>query len=181
MNHWLRSLSLLAFSVSTLLCAEWSAPVEVQHELKPVVTYKAKVEGDLLIINAKVEPGWHTFTIDNEKRAAEKLAGKKSLGIDQPTMFKLDSNLELAGPWHQSQPKDFSKPQLRWYSFGFEKEVTFAAKVQRKGAGPAQIGVRGQACSDTTCKNIDVTISVPLSGSPQETASIKLENLVPVK
>ena len=73
---------------SAALAAEWSAPVHVLHELKPCVTYRAKIDGDLLVVQAAIQPGWHTFAIDNERRAAEKLAGKPSLGIDQPTVLR---------------------------------------------------------------------------------------------
>ena len=103
--------------------------------------------------------------MDNKLRAQEKLAGKRSLGIDSPTEIVFAEGLELDGPWYQSVPKDLSKPELRWYSWGFEGQALFVAKVRRVGAGLASIAVRGQACSDTTCKNIDLTISVPLGGS----------------
>ena len=46
------------------------------------------------MIQASLQPGWHTFTIDNEKRAAEKLAGKPSIGIDQPTQIKVSKGLD---------------------------------------------------------------------------------------
>ena len=69
------------------------------------------------------------------------------------------------GPWYQSVPKDLSKPELRWYSWGFEGQALFVAKVGRLGAVPANLAVRGQACSDAICKNIDLTISVPLGGN----------------
>ena len=58
--------------------------------------------------------------MDNRIRAEEKLAGKKSLGIDHPTEIKVSGGLEVEGPWHQTNPKDFSRPELRWFSWGFE-------------------------------------------------------------
>lgn len=167
-------------SASLLVAGDWSAPVDVLHELKPVVTYRAKLEGDLLVVKAHVQPGWHTFVMDNERRAAEKRAGKPSLGIDQPTQFKFDNALTLVGPWRQSPPKDFSKPELRWYSWGFEKEAVFAARVKTNSGGAATIGIRGQACSDTTCKNIDVSLAVPIGGSAASGAKLDLQGLVEV-
>jgi hypothetical protein len=166
---------ILAMMMMTL-AGDWSAPADVLHELKPVVTYRAKLDGDMLVIEAALQPGWHTFAIDNESRAAERRKGKPSLGIDQPTQIKLASGLELTGPWYQSSPQDFSKPELRWFSFGFEQKAIFAAKVHRAGAGAAQIGIRGQACTATTCKNVDVSLSVPVSNS--KTTSIDLKTLV---
>jgi hypothetical protein len=118
--------------------------------------------------------------MDNKLRAQEKLAGKRSLGIDGPTEIVLTQGLELAGPWYQSVPKDLSKPELRWFSWGFEGQTLFAAKVRRVGAGPASVAVRGQACSDAICKNIDVTISVPLGGNAVK-ADIDLKSLVQVR
>jgi hypothetical protein len=149
----------------------------VLHELKPCVTYRAKWEGDFLVIEAALKPGWHTFAIDNEQRAAEKRAGKPSLGIDQPTQLTPNGGLELAGPWYQSPPKDFSKPQLRWYTFGFENQATFAAKMRRSESGPLQVAIRGQACTETTCKNIDVALSVP-PGPAKGPATLDLKSLV---
>ena len=166
---------------SRLLAGDWSSPVDVLHEMKPVVTYRAKLDGDILVVKADVQPGWHTFVMDNERRAAEKRAGKPSIGIDQPTQFKFDSGIALVGPWRQSPPKDFSKPELRWFSWGFEKEAVFAAKVRKNSNGPATIGIRGQACSDTTCKNIDVSVAVPLSGAPASGAHLDLQTLVEVR
>lgn len=158
------------FAITTAFGAEWGAPVDVTHELKPAVTYKARIAGDVLVIHATVHPGWHTFAIDNEKRAAEQLGGKKSIGIDQPTVIKVQG-AEITGAWYQSEVKDFSKPALRWYSFGFENKAVFATKV--KGGGPATLNVRGQACSDTTCKNIDVTLTAPSGGAPFDLATLK--------
>lgn len=162
--------------------AEWSEPVHVLHETKPCVTYRAKLDGPLVVIEAAIQPGWHTFAIDNERRAAERRGGKPSLGIDQPTQITLENGLEVAGPWHQPQPADFSKPELGWYSFGFEKHAVFAARVRRTGAGPARIGIRGQAClGDSVCKNIDVTLALPVAGASGPKPALDLKSLVPVR
>ena len=161
-----------------MAAGDWSAPAEVLHELKPVLTYRARIDGSYLIVDAAIEPGWHTFAIDNEQRAREKLAGKASLGVDQPTRFSVSNGLEVVGPWYQLQPEDFSKPQLRWYSWGFEKQAVFAAKVRRAGAGPAEVGIRGQACTDKTCKNIDVSLRVAVPASLAGTAPAALKSMV---
>jgi hypothetical protein len=172
--------TLILGAALAVAAADWSAPVDVLHELKPCVTYRAKVDGDLLVVEAAIQPGWHTFTIDNEQRAAEKLAGKPSIGIDQPTQIKLEKGLEFVGPWYQSPPKDFSKPALRWYSWGFENKALFVGKIRRTGSGPAQLGIRGQACTESTCKNIDVSLSVP-SGSSKTPSTVDLKTLVQVR
>lgn len=174
-------LAMIFACASVMLAAEWSAPVDVLHEMKPCVTYRARVEGDTLVVQASLQPGWHTFTIDNERRAAEKLAGKPSLGIDQPTQIRVSKGLELVGGWYQSPPKDFSKPDLRWYSWGFEQQAVFAAKVRPVGQGPAHIEVRGQACTETTCKNVDVSLTVPLAGTDKGSPAVDLKTLIQVR
>lgn len=141
-----------------LLAAPAGEPAQVLHEMKPVVTYRARLAGEWLVVEAALAPGWKTFAIDNERRADQRRAGKPSLGIDQPTQIALGKTLEAAGPWHQLPPKDFSKPQLRWFTFGYQDRAVFAAKVRRAGKAPYTAQIRGQACTDTTCKNIDVTV-----------------------
>jgi hypothetical protein len=159
----------------------WSAPVEVRHDDNLCLAYRARIDGDYLVIQATIQPGWHTFSMDNRRRAEEKLAGRKSLGIDHPTEFNLTTGLDLAGSWYQTPPADFSKPELRWFSWGFEKQAVFAARVRRKGAGPVEVGVRGQACTDSVCKNIDVAIPVQTPGALKAPASeLKLDRLVKV-
>jgi hypothetical protein len=174
-------LALLA-GAACLLAAEGPA-AEVRSDDTLCLTYHAKLDGSYLVIRAAIESPWHTFALDNKKRVEEKLAGKKSLGTDQPTEFTVTGGLELAGPWLQTEPKDFSRPALRWFSYGFERQAVFAAKVRRTGVQPLRIAVRGQACTDTICKNIDAAMTVPttgakLAGDPTE---IKLSDLIPVR
>ena len=139
--------------------ADWSKPVDVMHDDKPCISYRAKVTGGHVLVEARLEPGWHTFTLDNDKRAAEKLAGKKALGVDKPTSIGLQG-VETTGAWLQSEPKDFSQPEIRMFTWGFEKQALFAAPVKRT-EGPVQIRIRGQACTEAVCKNIDVTLALP--------------------
>mgnify|MGYP003577355215 CR=1 FL=1 len=173
-----KAMALTAALAVTIPAAEWSEPVHVLHELKPCVTYRARVDGEFLIIQASLQPGWHTFTVDNEQRAAEKLAGKPSIGIDQPTQIKVSNGLETAGPWHQSQPRDFSKPELRWFSWGFEDQAVFAAKMRRSQGEAAEVQIRGQACTDKVCKNVDVSLNVLVPAAFPSGAGIDLKTLV---
>jgi hypothetical protein len=159
---------------------DWTSSVEVRHDVQKCVSYRARLTGDFLVIQATHEAGWHTYAMDNKLRAQEKLTGKRSLGIDSPTEIVFAEGLELDGPWYQSVPKDLSKPELRWYSWGFEGQALFVAKVRRVGAGPASLAVRGQACSDAICKNIDLTISFPLGGSASK-SDIDFKRLVQVR
>jgi hypothetical protein len=159
--------------------SDGSVAVEVRQDETLSLTYRARLEGEYLVVRAAVEPTWHTFAMDNQKRADEKLAGKPSLGIDRPTSIAVTGGLAVAGPWLQSEPKDFSKPELRWFSWGFEKQAVFAAKVKRGAGAAGKIAIKGQACTETVCKNIDVSMSLP-AGKPAAT-SFSTAGLVQVR
>jgi hypothetical protein len=178
---FLAAIGLLA-GACTAEAADWTQPAEVLYDLKPRVSYRAALTGDLLMIQVTHEPGWHTVAMDNQRRVAEKLGGRQPLGVDTPTEIKLLHGLQLAGPWHQSPPKDFSRPELELFTWGFEGQAMFAAKVRRTGAGPAQIAVGGQACTDTICKKFDLELALPLpAASAQAAPAADLKNLVPVR
>lgn len=181
LNKWIAVTALLAMGVAPP--QGWTPAVEVRHVETLCVSYQARLDGAFLVVRVLVEPGWHTFAMDNKVRAEEKLAGKQSLGIDRPTEITLTGGLQVAGPWYQSAPKDFSRPELRWFSWGFENQAVFAAKVPRSSAVPTRISIRGQACTETICKNIDVTISLsPRNVRPDSSPSdVNLNNLVQVK
>jgi hypothetical protein len=132
-----------------------------------------------LVVRATVGAGWHTFAMDNKKRAEEKLAGKQPLSIDRATEITPVAGVTVAGPWLQSAPKDFSRPELRWFSWGFERQAVFAAKAQGTGAA-ARVRLQGQACTETICKNVDVTISVP-GGKAAGAAEVDLKDLVALR
>ena len=181
-NRTLLSAILLFFllSAGVIRGGDWSNPVDVRHDVQKCVSYRARLSGDFLVVQATHELGWHTYAMDNKLRAQEKLAGKRSLGIDSPTEILLPEGMELDGPWYQSVPKDLSKPELRWYSWGFEGQALLVAKMKRVGGAPANVAVRGQACSDAICKNIDLTISIPLGGSTSK-SEIDFKTLVQVR
>ena len=174
-------IKLLMLILGIAHAAEWSNAVEVRHEENLCVSYQARLDGPFLVVRATLESGWHTFAMDNKQRAEEKLAGRRSLGIDHPTEIVLTGGLAAVGPWYQSPPKDFSRPELRWFSWGFERQAVFVTKIRRSRAGPARIAIRGQACTETTCKNIDVTMSLPLVGTDTDPSGIDLKNLVHVR
>jgi hypothetical protein len=154
------TLALLLLAAVGARAADWSPPVEVRHDDEVAVSYQAKLDGAFLVVRAALAPGWHTFAMDNQKRANEKLAGKTAISVDRETEI-VPAGLEIAGPWYQSAPKDFSHPELRWFSWGFEGQALFAAKIRRSPSRPATLKLRGQACTATICKNIDVAIALP--------------------
>jgi hypothetical protein len=137
---------------------DWGPAAQVIHDDDIAIAYQARVDGQWLVVRAKVGPGWHTFAMDNKRRADEKLAGKPALSVDRATEIAAEG-IAVEGPWYQTPPKDFSRPELRWFSWGFENEAVFAAKVRKAGAG--KLTVKGQACTETVCKNIDVAVTVP--------------------
>jgi hypothetical protein len=162
---------------------DWSAAVEVRHEDELCVAYQARLDGGFLVVRAAVGSGWHTFAMDNKQRAEEKLAGKPPLSIDRSTEITPATGLKTVGPWYQSPPQDFSRPELRWFSWGFDRQALFAVKIRRLGAATARLALRAQACTQTICKNIDVTLALPLANSNRQAgpSSIDFKTLVQVR
>jgi len=165
-----------------MTAAEWSKPAEIVVDDTICATYRARMDGSgHVVVQLTLAEGWHTFAMDNQIRANEKLAGKKAIGMDKPTSFAVTGGLTVEGPWMQPALKDFSKPELRIYSWGFEKQALFAAKAKRNGNEPAaQIAIQGQACTETICKNISTTVDVDLA-SPAGPAEPALSALTPVR
>jgi hypothetical protein len=157
--------------------ADWSRPAEVRHEDALVISYTARLDGPYLVVRANIVQGWHTFALDNVQRVEEKLDGKPALSMDHSTEISV-TGVQVEGPWHQSPPKDFSRPELRMFSFGYDRDAVFAAKVRRGGAASAKLRIRGQACTETLCKNIDVPLTVALPAKPATAAEVKLRELV---
>ena len=90
-----RRTAVKAMIVLAVACAEatragdWTGAVEVRHDFKRCVSYRARWDGEFLVVQATHEAGWHTYAMDNKQRAEEKLAGRESLGIDGPTEIRL--------------------------------------------------------------------------------------------
>jgi hypothetical protein len=162
----------------TALAADWSQPVEVRHDDSLSISYQARFDGPYLVVRATLGQGWHTFALDNQKRAEEKLAGQPALSVDQPTVIKPVEGLTIDGPWYQTPPKDFSRPQLRWFSWGFDREAIFAAKARRTAAGAGHVTIRGQACTEKICKNIDVSLTVPAAKTAAG-PELNIQDLIP--
>ena len=69
----------------------------------------------------------------------------------------------MEGGWLQPELRNFSKPELRIFSWGFEKEALFAAKVKKTGSEKvARIGIKAQACTETICKDISKELELDL-------------------
>lgn len=149
----------------TLLAGEWSKPVLVEHDDRPAVAYRARWDGTHVLVEVTPEPGWHTFAMDNRQRHEEKLAGKPSLGVEKSTSIAVEGGLAVTGGWRETPPEDFSKPELRIFTFGFSKRALFAAPAKKTGDGPAAVTVKGQACKASVCLNVNVTVEVSVTGA----------------
>ena len=157
---------LLLAASSMLHAGPWSA--EAQAEARDgtvLVACRSRLAGDHLLVELRARDGWHVYAMDNEQRAKKALAGKMSLGVEQNTEIVVASGLRVVGDWHQSAPEDFSQPELRWYSYGFEGTSLFAAKVEREDAEFATVQVRAQACDSASCVSVDAELQVDLRGN----------------
>src|SRR3954466_3380405 len=98
----IRGLGLLACAAGWLSAGNWSTPVEVRHEDALCVSYEARLDGPYLVVRTTVGPGWHTFALDNQRRAKEKRAGQPALSSDRATEIKPVSGLATTAPWYQT-------------------------------------------------------------------------------
>lgn len=177
----------LAMAVSGMLvCAgpaanagEWSKSVSVGRSGSNCVTYRARLQQDWLVIEAKHAADWHTYAMDNRQRALQKLNGEDPLGMELPTEISIGEGLKPVGKWHQTKPADFSKPELGWYSWGFSKTSVFAVRVKQLDKPQTTISIRGQACDAKSCLGVDVSLALALS--PSTTAGPKVDTSKLVK
>jgi len=170
-------LILLAYAA---YAAEWSQPVEVRHDDELAISYNARIDGPYLVVRATVGAGWHTFALDNVKRVVEKLDGTPALSMDRSTEIDV-KGVDVESPWRQSPPKEFSRPELRMFAFGYDRQAIFAARIRRAGAASAQLRIRGQACTETVCKNIDVPVTVAVPAKLGVSSETKPDELVPAR
>jgi Disulphide bond corrector protein DsbC len=157
----------------------WTPTVAAMRRTLKVASFRARLAGDVLLIEVTHEPGWHTYALDNLERAKKK-AGEPPLGIEKSTQIKISGGLKVAGRWRQSPPKDLSQPEIKWFTWGFEGTALYAVKVERSGdAKEALITINGQACKATTCAMIDdLEIRLPLDSGSLEQNSFDLASLV---
>jgi hypothetical protein len=165
----------------------WSKAAEVRDGSQSVVRFQARIDCDYLVVRAIHEKEWHTYAMDNQARGTKALQGRKSLGIEQGVEIKVKSGLILDDHWLQSRPRDLSKPELRWYTYGFDRTAVFACRIKTVTAEPIVVQIRGQACSGESCRTIDAVLEIeerPVveeqSPKQAERLRIMLKDLVPV-
>ena len=160
-------MALFLLFIPEVCVAQWSEAVEFRRREDVLVSYRAKLDGNMLIIEASHAPGWHTYAMDNVERARKK-SGKDNPETELPTQIELSGELKVVGNWFQSEPKDLSQMEIRWYSWGFENVAWFAVEVEGVEGGEATITISGQACDATSCISVDgLTISLPLPSSEE--------------
>ena len=114
--------------------------------------------------------------MDNKHRAEEKLAGKMPLGIDKRPKSR------SAAAWSRLDPGIKRRPRI-------SPSRTCAGSVGASTGSPVrgqstadrrsrEDPALGQACTETTCKNIDVELAA--CGQPR-TAPAPPPGLIPVK
>ena len=147
---------------------EWSYPVVVRRRAEPVVTYRAMLDGDFLVVEAKHTEGWHTYALDNIERARER-TGKNRPETELPTRIKVAGGLKIAGNWYQTRPENLSQEAIRWYTWGFNERALFAVRVERVEGAEAQIIVNAQACDASACQMVQgVVLKLLLSTNETE-------------
>lgn len=138
--------------------ASWCEAAVVERDGQPCVTYRARLSGAFLVVEALHAPGWHSYAMDNAQRVAAALDGRPSLGAELPTNIEVEG-CEVVSRWHQSRPDDLSQPELMWFTWGFRDRATFAVRI----ADPSPellVTVRGQVCNDATCAGVDVGLEL---------------------
>lgn len=142
----------------------WSAQEVSASSPGTLVKYEAAVAGGYLFVRATHKANWHTYAMDNKLRAEAALDGKKSLGVEQGTKISVEG-LTLEDAWLQSKPHDYSKPELRWFTYGFEKTALFACPVKATEEDPVTVVVRAQVCSGQSCRPVRSQIVIPANSA----------------
>jgi hypothetical protein len=159
---------------------EWSEAKPVLYRGDIVATYRARIVGEWLVVEATHQPQWHTYAMDNVERV-KKATGERAPTTEQPTTIIVGGGYEAVGAWKKSEPKDLTQKDINWYTWGFEEHARFAVKVKKTGDAPATITVNGQLCNASLCSMVrDLKIEVPASGDGAEEAAALLEGLVDV-
>jgi hypothetical protein len=173
---------LVGVSLAFAAAAEWTEPQEVRMRRDHVLTYRAMLAGDTLIIEAVHEEGWHTYAMDNIARARE-ASGKEKPDCELPTRIEVTGALSVIGPWRQSDPQDLSNTDIKWYTYGFEDTTYFAATVKRGEGEDATVRIDAQACNESKCSMVDgleLTLNLATLKGPSK-SPIDLDTLVDVE
>ena len=164
--------AIFAFSICVLVAqqsahaSEWSEAQPIVRREGVVVSYRARLAGDTLVVEVKHAKGWHTYSMDNIERARRK-TGKEKPDTELPTRIAVEGGLEVTGAWRQTRPKDLSQEDIFWYTWGFEDVALFATPVRRTEGEAATVTVNAQACNATSCSMVD-GLQITLDLGPTE-------------
>ncbi len=160
---------------------EWSEAKPVLYRGDIVATYRARIAGEWLVVEATHQPQWHTYAMDNVERV-KKATGEEAPTTELPTKIVVGGGYEAVGAWKQSAPKDLTQKDINWYTWGFEGDARFAVKVKKTGDSPATVIVNGQLCNASLCSMVrDLKIEVPVVGDGNaEDAATLVQGLVDV-
>lgn len=161
---------------------EWTEPKPAMYHGEIAMTYRARLAGEWLIVEAKHSPEWHTYAMDNLQRA-RKATGKATPETELPTRIDVGGGLKTVGAWKQSAPKDLSKQDIRWYSWGFTDTARFAVRVERTGGAEAVVTVNAQSCNASSCsmvRDLKITLPVPAKLEASEESSSLLKDMIEV-
>ncbi len=171
-------LGLLGGSSSATPGRQDDSGVRVWLDDMQAVTYRARVEGDWLVVEVVHEPGWHTYSMDNVIRARDK-SGKARPETELPTVITPLEGLTIQGDWRQSPPVDLSTPDIRWYTWGFEGRSYFAARIDQATL-PSSVQIDGQACTDALCAMVEALVVPVDSNEAADQKWVDPESLVVV-
>lgn len=165
--------------VSPELSLNWSEAAYLTSGNEKAVGYRAAVVNGHLLVQATHFADWHSFAMDN----FERLEGKEIVEGNQelPTQIIIDQ--ETAGGWMQSEPDDFSKPEIQWFTWGFRGVSYFAVKLAEPHDA-VKVEISAQACRADICAGavgLELDVSGSNEGSSNALARKLIEGLVPVQ
>ncbi len=171
---------MLVLAQPSASAGEWVEGKPVMYRGEIAMTYRAMLAGDWLIVEAKHNPEWHSYAMDNVQRARQ-ATGKETPETELPTRIDLSGGLKTVGAWKQTAPKDLSMLDIQWYSWGFMNTARFAVKVERTQGAEATITINAQACNATSCSMVrDLKIAMPVPAGKGDDAPELREGLVDV-
>ncbi|MCH6256349.1 hypothetical protein MLD52_07305 [Puniceicoccaceae bacterium K14] len=139
---------------------KWSPMVAAWYGEEIVARYRAALFDKTLVVEATYSEGWRSYAMDNLQRA-EAVFGPGSMS-ERPTQITLDENLTPEGEWRQTKPQDMSKPDIEWYTWGFEKKAFFTRQLTELPHQEFQVKINAQICNNNSCSmanDLQLTVS----------------------
>ena len=99
------------------------------------MTYRAQWDGEFLLVRGTIQPGWHTFVMDNKERQQERLKGKPSLGIEKSTEVTVVDGLTSHRALDAVSAQRLSKPEISLVYLGLRKRCRVRGESPAEGSG----------------------------------------------